>query len=100
MVSTQVGTLLEAKPHLPSIIVWLRRGDPRGYLGSRGEAELGEEALDVTFGGPLQDHQLGGDLLDRDLLCRFGLHSRAPERWLRLRAARPGEPAAGCLASP
>src|SRR5215831_12644604 len=38
-------------------------GDPGGDLGPGGEAELGEDVLHVVFGGPLRDHQLGGDLL-------------------------------------
>jgi hypothetical protein len=38
-------------------------GDPGGYLDAGVEAELGKDALHVAFGGPLRDHQLGGDLL-------------------------------------
>jgi hypothetical protein len=38
-------------------------GDPDGELGAGGEAEFGQDAFDVAFGGALGDDQPGGDFL-------------------------------------
>lgn len=47
----------------PFIACRVRLGEPRRDLRAGPEPQLGEDALDVTFGSPQRDDQLGRDLL-------------------------------------
>src|SRR5689334_13103944 len=54
-------------------------GEPRGYLGAGGEAELGQNVFDVAFDGALRYDQATGDLsVAHTLGDQFGDLTLAP----------------------
>jgi hypothetical protein len=66
---------LESVVNLPVALV----GYPHGDLCAGAETEFAEDVLDMTFGGALRDHQVGGNLLVRmSLGDQLGDFSFAP----------------------